>query len=281
MIDIRQTSEYADYLRREGWIVERVEEINYFIKKFPMVGSFLKVQRPEIIDFEVIDKLCRKYRIFQVIVEPKTDKDIKVLASNGFKVSKSPYLPTKTLQIDLTKSQKQILASFKKDTRRVVKRGETNLIKSYSSIKDIKKWHKAWKNSVKLSRYVPSLNQILNLRKSFPGNKSLLLASHNIFGRIIGGALFTTSLHDRSNCITYYWYGFTNNEGRTSLSQAPLLYQAILWAKKQGYKIFDFEGIYDERFPNKSWLGFTHFKRSFGGTEVLYPGSFTKFRLPL
>jgi lipid II:glycine glycyltransferase (peptidoglycan interpeptide bridge formation enzyme) len=95
-------------------------------------------------------------------------------------------------------------------------------------------------------------------------------------GRIIGGVLFTRSLHD----FAYYWYGFTNDEGRTSLSQYTLLFQGILWAKKQGCKVFDFEGVYDPRFPNKSWLGFSHFKKSFGGYEVIYPGCYTKFRLP-
>jgi len=96
-------------------------------------------------------------------------------------------------------------------------------------------------------------------------------------GRIIGGVLFTRSLHD----FGYYWYGFTNDEGRTTLSQYTLLYQGILWAKKQGCKVFDFEGVYDPRFPDKSWLGFSHFKRSFGGYEVEYPGCFVKTRLPV
>src|SRR4030042_1056681 len=89
--------------------------------------------------------------------------------------------------------------------------------------------------------------------------------------------LFTRSLHD----FGYYWYGFTNNEGRTSLSQYSLLYQGILWAKRQGCKVFDFEGVYDPRFPDKSWLGFSHFKRSFGGYEVEYPGCFIQNRFPL
>ena len=92
------------------------------------------------------------------------------------------------------------------------------------------------------------LQQLLNLRKSFPGSYSLFLASHNIVGRIIGGVLFTRSLHD----FAYYWQAFTNKEGRTSLSQYSLLYQGILWAKKHGCKVFDFEGIYDPRFPIKA-----------------------------
>ena len=34
----------------------------------------------------------------------------------------------------------------------------------------------------------------------------------------------------------------------------------------RGLKIFDFEGIYDQRFPklNKGWIGFSNFKKGFG-----------------
>ena len=299
MVDIRQSLQYAKYLSSIGWITERIEETNYFIKKFPLIGSILKVQRPERVDFDTIDKLCRKHRVFQVIIEPslaigfgtvskenhascgRTFVNVhKLMLSHGFKLSKSPYLPSKTLQIDLTQSQTSIFKHIKKDARYAIKRGSGLVIKSYSTPDEIKKWHDAWKNSVKFDRYVPPLKQLMNLRKSFGPHGSLFLASHNIISRIIGGALFTISSHERSNYITYYWYGFTNSEGRTSLSQYSLLYQGILWAKKQGCKVFDFEGVYDSRFPNKTWLGFSHFKRSFGGNEIEYPGCFIKNRLP-
>lgn len=290
MIDIRQSQNYANYLKREGWIVERLGEINYFIKKFPLIGSILKVQRPEEVRIDTIRALARKYRVFQIIVEPKNELDAKFLDSIGFKLSKSPYLPTKTLQIDLTQSKERILRHFKKDAKGALRKaafakasapngGEVFPIKEYLLPDDIKKWRETWKSSVKFDRYVPSLTDLLNLRQSFPQSHSLFLASHNISGRIIGGALFTISSHGRSNYISYYWCGFTNKEGRTSLSQYSLLYQGILWAKKMGCKVFDFEGIYDPRFPNRSWLGFTHFKRSFGGFEKDYPGCYTKINL--
>jgi len=277
MIDIRQSVQYANYLEKEGWIVERFDGVNYFIRKFLIFGSILKLQRPEKIDFEVIDKLCRKYRVFQVILEPKNEFQTKFLASNGFKLSKSTYLPSKTLQIDLTQSEKTIFQNLKKDARRAIRRGQQPLVIDYLSPAGVRKWREAWRFAVKFDRYVPGVEQLINLRKSFPSDNSLFLASHNITGSIIGGVLFTNVSHE----VAYYWYGFTNKEGRSSLSQYSLLYQGLLWAKKQGCKIFDFEGIYDPRFPNRSWLGFTHFKKSFGGTEVLYPGCYTKFRLPI
>lgn len=282
MVDIRQSPHFANYLKRLGWTVERIGEVNYFIRKFPIVGSILKIQRPEEINYNVIDKLCRKYRVFQVILEPSLASGFGTfhtdqLYTHGYKLSKSPYLPTKTLQIDLTRPKEEIFRHLKKDARLAIKKGGDQIIKSYLTSEEIKIWRTAWKNSVKFDRFVPSAMQLINLRKSFPLNYSIFLASHNIVGTVIGGALFTRSSHD----IGYYWYGFTNDEGRTSLSQYSLLYQGILWAKRQGCKVFDFEGVYDPRFPNKSWLGFSHFKRSFGGYEVEYPGCYTKFLLPL
>lgn len=288
MVDIRQSEAYAKYLRSLGWTVERIREINYFIKKIPLVGSILKVQRPEEIRMDTINNLCRKYSVFQTIIEPSLSACVgsfedhrKLMLAYGFRLSKSPYLPSRTLQIDLTRSKESIFKLLKKDARYALRRGEAIPMRAYSSPSDVKIFREGWKNSVKFDRYVPTTDQLIKLKKSFPDNQSIFLASHNISGRIIGGALFTTSLHERSNYITYYWQAFTNAEGRTTLSQYSLLWYGILWAKKNGFKVFDFEGIYDPRFPNKKWLGFTHFKRSFGGYEVEYPGCYTKFRFPL
>ena len=272
MTDIRQSINYKHYLESQGWIVERIDNTNYFLKKLPLIGSILKLQRPKKIDIKTIQKLEKKYKVFQTIIEPINQNDVICCMQYGYKLNKSPYLPSKTLNLNLAKPLK-----FNKETRRCIKIGEIQKIKAYSSPKQLEIFHNAWKKSVNFNRYVPSLNSLLNLRKSFPNNHSTFLASHNKISNIIGGALFTRSLHDYG----YYWYGFTNKEGRTSLSQYSLLYSGILWAKRMGCKVFDFEGIYDPRFPNKSWLGFTHFKKSFGGKEILYPGCFVKFRLPL
>jgi len=65
MTDIRQSKEYANYLESQGWVVERIDDISYFIKKIPILGSVLKIQRPEKIDFETIQKIEKKYRVFQ------------------------------------------------------------------------------------------------------------------------------------------------------------------------------------------------------------------------
>ncbi|MFZ3301424.1 MAG: hypothetical protein WA152_01770 [Microgenomates group bacterium] len=262
--------------------MERINNINYFVKTIPFLGSVLKIQRPKAINFDTIQKLENKHRVFQTIIEPDLTYDVRQLTGHyGFKLSKNTYLPSKTIYLRLNKPINDIYRNFSKDCKYSIRKGEGLVTKEYSTPAEIKKFHEAWKKSVNFKRYVPSLENLLKLRRSFPQSKSLFLASHNKSGSIIGGAIFTISSHDVSNYIIYYWQGFTNQEGRTSLSQYSLLYQGILWGKKMGCKTFDFEGIYDERFPNKSWLGFTHFKKSFGGTEILYLGCYTKFRLPI
>ena len=95
------------------------------------------------------------------------------------------------------------------------------------------------------------------------------------FGEAKAGAIFLIG-----DGVGYYWQAFTNKEGRKEQIQYKIVWEGILWAKKRGAKVFDFEGIYDPRFPDKSWLGFTHFKKSFGGYEVEYPGAYTKTVFP-
>jgi lipid II:glycine glycyltransferase (peptidoglycan interpeptide bridge formation enzyme) len=277
MIDIRQSKNYASYLTFLGWKVEKIEGINYFVKTLPLIGSVLKVQRPKRIDFKQIKALSKKYRAFHIILEPKLSTNIgsadhNLIIAHGYKLSQSPYLPSKTLCLDLTRP-----INLEKETRRAIRIGDRAKIKEYSSPTEIKTFREAWKNSVKFRRFVPSVAQLVNLRKCFPNNYSIFLASHNDVSSIIGGAIFTKSSHS----VGYYWQAFTNSQGRSSLSQYSLLYHGILWAKRMGCKVFDFEGIYDPRFPNKSWQGFTHFKKSFGGYEVEYPGCYVKTSLSL
>ena len=278
MVDIRQTREYAKYLSKIGWEVERIAGINYFIKKFPLIGSVLKVQRPEEIKINKIYDLAKKYLAFQIIVEPKRELDAKFLTSVGYKLSKSPYLPTKTLFLDLGKSEKVLLAGFKKDSRaaiysyeKVVKSEAKRVVNSGKNLEStIGPFRGAWKTSVGLKRYVPPLSHLLALKESFKDNALFITTTMKN-----AGAIFL-----KGDKVAYYWQAFTNKEGRRTLAQYKIVWEGIKWAKDRGAKVFDFEGIYDERFPNKSWLGFTHFKKSFGGYEVTYPGCFTKVILP-
>jgi hypothetical protein len=274
MNDIRQSPQYANYLSKTGWIVERIKETNYFIKKFPLIGSALKIQRLGEIDIKTINKLAKKYRAFQIIVEPLNKNDELIILKNGFKKSKSPYLPSKTLRLNLSLPTNRLIGNMKKDARLALRK--TNCHELCSINTKIEDFRNAWKKAVGLKHYVSNLTSFQSLKDSFKENCVLYSCSNTLTHQVVAGAVFL--LADKT---VYYWKAFTNEEGRKSLAQYRIVWQGILWARSRGAKIFDFEGIYDDRFPDKSWIGFTHFKKSFGGYEVEYPGCFVKTRIPL
>jgi len=271
MIDIRQTPSYAKYLKRIGWIVEESNDIYYFIKKIPLIGSVLKIQRPRQIYLSKIKKLQKKYRTFQTIIEPKDQLGAEYLTSINFRKSKSPYIPTKTLLLDLTQPENKILKQMKKDARRAILKNKKRKIHHYE--RKIQEFRNAWKKIVKLNHYVPPQKHIEALKKSFKNN-CFFPVCLNSSENVSAGAIFLLS-----DKIGYYWQAFTNQEGRGKHMQYKIVWEGIRWAKRKGARIFNFEGIYDPRFPNKKWLGFTHFKKSFGGYEVKYPGTYTKTRV--
>jgi hypothetical protein len=264
MVDIRQTPKYASYLKKIGWKVERSAEINYFIKTLPIFGSIIKLQRPENIKIKKIRDLAQKYKARQIVVEPNSKIDKDYLEKLGFKLAKSPFLPSKTLQLDLTSGKEKLTNRFKKDARAAIRKTDNMKLTRNEKISEFRK---KWKNAVGLKMYVPPLSHLKALKKSFK-NECLLISHEN------SGAIFL--LGDK---IAYYWQAFTDKGGRKDLSQYRIVFEGILWAKRKGAKIFDFEGIYDSRFPNKSWAGFTHFKKSFGGEEKIYEGAYTKWLL--
>lgn len=269
MLDIRQTPRYANYLRKIGWMVKNLEGINYFIKKLPFVGSVIKIQRPEIISHQAIESLNRKHQPFQIIVEPKNRHQELIIKNLKFKMSKNPFLPTKTLRLDLAKSEKELLKRMKKDCRSAINMNHKLRTMNYE-LNHLKIFRQSWKKTVGWKRHVPPLSHLEALKKAF-GKNSLFITNK----QKSGGAVFL-----KTKKIAYYWQAFTNFEGRRHKIQYRLVWKGILWAKKSGCRYFDFEGIYDERFPNKSWVGFSHFKKSFGGYEVKFPGCYLKKTRP-
>ncbi len=267
MKDIRQTKNYANYLSKIGWKIEKIDRVYVFVKKFPLIGSVLKIQRPEKLNFQKIETLTKKLRAFQVIIEPVNEVQSAVCKVHRFRLSRSPYLPSKTLQVDLKQSKEKIFSNFKKDCRNAIRNNNKLKLRNYE-LKNLSEFRNYWKGAVGIKRYVPPLQHLIELKKAFRKN-SLFVTSE----KREAGAIFLNS-----GDVSYYWQAFTNRDGRKKLYQYKIVWEGILWSKKNKAKIFDFEGIYDKRFPNGSWLGFSHFKKSFGGKEISYPGCFTENR---
>jgi lipid II:glycine glycyltransferase (peptidoglycan interpeptide bridge formation enzyme) len=271
MADLRQSPQYGKYMEQIGWKVEQPDSCQIFIKKIPFLGAFIKVQRPEKIPFYEIEKIAKKHRAFCIKIEPCNHGDTEKLRRHGFREDKSPYTPPKTLQIDLTPSEREILAQMKKDARYSIRKAQENQLKLTKI--SLKIFRQAWKKFNYRRLWIPSLKWLRALKDSFGKDFIQLTINEPPLAGII------LLKHDQ---IMYYYYAFSSKEGQKLFAPYLLVWEGIKLARKQGCRIFDFEGIEDPRFKStKSWRGFTHFKKSFGGKEVEYPDSFNKYRLPL
>jgi len=274
-MDLRQSPEYAHYLELLGWQVEKINNCQIFIRQFPLIGSIVKIQRPEnLSSIGELFAVIKRYRAFQITIEP-----LQRVSKYGFKKSKSPYLPTKTIQIDLTQSEEKIFANFSSAKRRAIRKA----IKNKVTIKQGKEIEGliALKNTQNgfLGRFLRIDKQFKALWQAFWPKKAILLLAYSTFSACVPSAGLLLLFHDK---IAYYYQAASTNQGNQLAAPSLLVWEALKIAKKKRCKIFDFEGIYDSRFPQKDWHGFTKFKMGFGGEEIAYPPPLVKtsFLLP-
>lgn len=273
MTDIRQTKEYAGYMESLGWKVLSAQEsgikIQIFVRNIPLVGKVAKLQRPEKIDFASLDKWIRENNIKVCFIEPSSPY-YQLPAT--YYISRSSFIPAKTIHINLTKSEKQILKEMHSKTRYNIKIAQKRgVIVEDSS--DINAFITLWSKSALLrGMWLPQKKEIKSLWQAFGKKAHILLAKKD--SQIVAGILLICTPE-----IAYYMYAGSSSLGKKLFAPTLLSWEAFKLAKSLDCKVFDFEGIYDSRYHSqtKSWQGFTRFKEGFGGKIITYPQTLVKY----
>jgi len=272
MKDIRQSPKWANYLQSLGWKAEKIDGVTCFYKKLPLSGLMVKIQRPEKLPLKQVEKFTQKHKTFLLKIEPKDEKHAQILLKNGFKLSRFPLSPPKTIIIDLKKSEDQLLSQMHPKTRYNTKIALRNGIKAEIS-NDFEAFRKVWLESQKRKKIsFATTSQMEKFWQVFKEDCYLILAKDKK-GEVLAGILMP--IYDQ---IAYYLYAGSTKEGNKLFAPTLVTWEALKIAKQKGAKVFDFEGIYDERFKGATsgWQGFSRFKKSFGGKEVSYSGAFFK-----
>lgn len=268
LIDLRQTKEYANYVRSLGWEVDEFQSTYIYVKRF-LFWKFVKVQRPHDLSVHGFNKyLLKKFRFSTVYLESGSQFQYEEFLKLGFKKYNSPYLPSKTIQIDLTKTEAQLLSQMHYKTRYNIKKMEDIGV---TKTEDIEKFADFWQRCAKdRGMFLDQRREIALLYKAFEQSSDIWIA------RDINKNWIAAIFQVNTNDVSYYMYAAASDEGKRLYAPTILAWKAIESAKQKKKKIFDFEGVFDERFPLNSWRGFTRFKKSFGGREVEYPGCLVK-----
>lgn len=278
MTDVRQSDQFSRFMHDIGWIVDRIDNTYIYLRKFPLKGYFAKMPRVKPpIPFRYLESLLKKYRIFKLKLSPfiiSSNRQYNVfqkeLLQHGFHIEQYPFNPTTTIRIDLTGSEQDIFQHFTEAKRRAVRRAMKNNI-SVRESSDIDAFI-----SIRKKQYFPLgflvVSEMKKLWQNFyPKNASLLLA-FSATNRPVAGIFLL--FYDGT---AYYWYASAEKTGKKLFAPTLLVWEALKLARKKGCRVFDFEGIYDIRFPKagQSWKGFTKFKQGFGGKEIVYLENYT------
>src|SRR4030042_5068454 len=197
--ELRQCKRYADYMKLIGWKVENFDGIYVYIKKILFL-YIIKIQRPlklpQAVQFQF---LKNNYKLSQVNIEPSNEKDAKILLLQGFKKSKTPSLPSKTVWLDLNKSESELLTHMHYKTRYNIKHAESLGIKIRKS-NDINKFADYWqKTSLSWGMFLPEKKYIKGIFDAFERGANIFLAEKN---RELLGGILLISTKDAS----YYMY---------------------------------------------------------------------------
>jgi lipid II:glycine glycyltransferase (peptidoglycan interpeptide bridge formation enzyme) len=272
-MELQQSPLYAEYVKKLGWKIEKIDSTNIFIKRIPFVGTFAKVQRIEKLpEINSVIELFKKYHIKRTVLEgaQNLNQHEFIQWTNQIKkhvtVINSPYIPTKTLIIDITPSEDNIFRQFSEPKRRAVRRAiKHNLIVKES--KNIQDLIKIKNRSAGFLGFITT-HGVKQLWEVFAPENATCVLAYTTNNTLIGGVLLIFW-----EDTAYYWIAGSIKKGKKLFAPTLLVWEAIKIAKKRHAKKFDFVGIWDERFPteNKEWLGFTKFKEGFGGTTLYYP----------
>lgn len=217
-----------------------------------------------------LDAVCRQHRAVFLKIEPDSWVEHQPdLSEHGFKVSAQSIQPRRTIVVDISPDEDEILAAMKQKTRYNIRLAERKGVVVQPS-SDVHTFHQLM--GVTGERDGFGVHTLAYYQKAYDlfhsaGMGELLIAEYE--GKPLAG-LFMVHNGQRA----WYLYGASNNQHRELMPTYLIQWEAIRRAKQLGCTEYDLWGVpdYDEaeleaQFTQRHdglW-GVYRFKRGFGG----------------
>ncbi len=183
-----------------------------------------------------------------------------------------------TVVLDLTRSEDELLAAMSQNTRRKVRIAEREGVTVRAgSVDDLALLYD-------LYRVTGARDDFLIRPPEYYEQawRSFISAglAHPLIAEFEGKAIAHVILfHFGQTC--WYFYGASSNEARDKMPNYLLQWEAIKWAKANGYSRYDFWGAPDNFEESDSMWGVYNFKRGFRGTVTRHIGAWDYAPYPL
>lgn len=210
---------------------------------------------------------------------PESDEDtphpdgarfIAQLKARGWRFSDDQVQFRNTLCVDLTQDEDALLAQMSQNTRRKVRTAEKKGVTvRVATLDDLPTLYALYQTTSERDGFlIRPFGYYEKAWRDFmqAGLAHALLAEHE--GQPIAHVIL---FHFGRKC--WYFYGASDNRARETMPNYALQWEAMRWAKAQGYVVYDMWGapdVFDER--DRLW-GVYEFKRGFRGQVVRHVGA--------
>ncbi len=215
-----------------------------------------------------IADLAKKERCVFVRIRPQlraTPENLSILENLGLKKSPMHLAAEHTVIIDLQKTEDELLANMRRQTRYEVRQAiKQGIIVERSNDEAIfREFHQVQAETAKRQNFVPpNLKTLLAEKEAFQNDATIYVAKTAEGKKIAYGLII------KSGKEGDYYEAASTDLNRKLPGAYALLWQVMRDLKKEGYERFNLWGIAPPGQPNHRYAGVTTFKTGFGGEVV-------------
>lgn len=244
-------------------------------------GKYLTVPGGPLIDWQNKDLIQAFLSLLKIIskenncvfarVRPQIKKDDfskSIFKNLGFIKAPMHLHAELTSQLDITKSEEELMAQMRKATRYEIRRGIKAGIKITTSKNEneIKKFYQLQLETAKRHKFVPfSYKFLYEQFKIFALHGNALLYKAEFGNKLLAQAFVIFYGKE-----AVYHYGASTDEGRHYPGAYLIQWEGIKEAKKRGMTRYNFWGVSPIDKPDHRFSGLSLFKRGFGGKDFEY-----------
>ncbi len=285
-----QSLEWRQFREKTGIKVVRENDIQLTVHKIPKtpwtIGYFPKGDFPDKKMVEALKKIGKREKCIFIQLEPNivAIENLKFKIENlGLQSSAHPLFTKYTFQLDLTKSEEELLANMYPKTRyniRVAQKHGVQVIEDNSD-KAFKEYLRLTQETTKRQAFyahTQKYHELMwqTLKPATKDQKPIIdkLTAHLLLAKYKNKTLAAWILFVFKNTL-YYPYGASSTENKETMASNLIMWEAIKYGKKIGLKKFDMWGaLSNDPDKNDPWYGFHRFKQGYGPELIEFIGSY-------
>lgn len=233
-------------------------------------GPLVNWNNKKLVDeiFKKIVEVARSEKCVFIRIRPQlsnTPENMNILAKMGLEKSPMHLAAEHTVMIDLNKTEDELLANMRRQTRYEVRRADKFGIKVTKSndLAIFKEFHTVQAETAKRQNFVPpSLEVLLAEREAF-GDDIVIYKALDTENKPVAYGLII-----KSGVEADYYEAASTELNRKLPGAYALLWQATKDLKNEGFARFNLWGIAPAGQPNHRYAGVTTFKTGFGGDVI-------------